>query len=106
MQELHSKTYKHELRKTKERQLKKSNTLYRKKEDNQQKAIDEQTTTTIDKPKRVINLSTYNITEDARELLENRMNYSVTPAALPTIDLVAKILTTLTGMTTEEADTI
>ena len=34
------------------------------------------------------------------------MNYSVTPAALPTIDLVAKIETTLTGMTIEEADTI
>ena len=34
------------------------------------------------------------------------MNYSVTPAALPTIDLVAKIETKLTGMTTEEADTI
>ena len=34
------------------------------------------------------------------------MNYSVTPAALPTIDLVAKIETTSTGMTTEEADTI
>ena len=28
------------------------------------------------------------------------------PAVLPTIDLVAKIETTLTGMTTEEADTI
>ena len=34
------------------------------------------------------------------------MNFSVTPAALPTIDLVAKIETTSTGMTTEEADTI
>ena len=34
------------------------------------------------------------------------MNYLVTPAALPTIDLIAKIETTLTGMTTEEADTI
>ena len=34
------------------------------------------------------------------------MNYSVTPAALPAIDLVAKIETTLTGVTTEEADTI
>ena len=34
------------------------------------------------------------------------MNYSVTPATLPTIDLVAKIETTLTGMTTKEADTI
>ena len=51
-------------------------------------------------------LSTYNITEDERELLENGMNYSVTPAALPTIDLVAKIEAALTGMTTEEADTI
>ena len=52
------------------------------------------------------NLSTYNITEDERELLENGMNYSVTPAALPTIDLVAKVEKTLTGMTTEGADTI
>ena len=34
------------------------------------------------------------------------MNYPVTPAALPTIDLVTKVETTLTGMTTEEADTI
>ena len=34
------------------------------------------------------------------------MNYSVTPAALPAIDSVAKIETTSTGMTTEEADTI
>ena len=34
------------------------------------------------------------------------MNYSVTPAALPTVDLVAKIESTLTGMTTEEADSI
>ena len=34
------------------------------------------------------------------------MNFSVTPPALPTIDLIAKIETTLTGMTTEEADTI
>ena len=34
------------------------------------------------------------------------MNYSVTPAALPTIDLVSKIETILTGRTTEEADTI
>ena len=34
------------------------------------------------------------------------MNFSVTPAALPAIDLIAKIETTLTGMTTEEADTI
>ena len=60
----------------------------------------------IDKSKWVINLSTYNITEDERELLENGMNYSVTPAALPTIDLVTKIETTLTGMTTEPSDTI
>ena len=48
----------------------------------------------------------YNITEDEREQLENGMNYSVTLAALPAINLVAKIETTLTGMTTEEADTI
>ena len=34
------------------------------------------------------------------------MNYSITLATLPTIDLVAKIETTLTGMTKEEADTI
>ena len=34
------------------------------------------------------------------------MNYSVTLSAPPTIDLVAKIETTLTGMTAEEADTI
>ena len=34
------------------------------------------------------------------------MNYSVTTAALPTIDLVTKIETTLTGMTTEEAETL
>ena len=34
------------------------------------------------------------------------MNYSITTAILPAIDLVAKIETTLTGMTTEEADTI
>ena len=34
------------------------------------------------------------------------MNYSVTPATIPTIELVAKIETTLTGMTTEEAETI
>ena len=46
------------------------------------------------------------LTKDEREPLENRMNFSVTPQALPTIDLIAKIETTLTGMTTEEADTI
>ena len=34
------------------------------------------------------------------------MNFSVTSPALPTIDLIAKIETTLTGMTTEEADSI
>ena len=34
------------------------------------------------------------------------MNYSITPATLPTIDLVAKIETTLTGMAAEKADTI
>ena len=56
--------------------------------------------------KWVINLSTYNITEDERELLDNGMTYSITPATLPTIDLVAKIETTLTRMSTEEADTI
>ena len=106
MKEIHSKTYRHELEKTKERQLKKFNNLYQKRKDNQQKEINEQTTTTIDKSKWVINLSTYNITEDERELLENGMNYSVTPEVLPTIDLVAKIETALTGMTTEEADTI
>ena len=106
MQEIHSKTYKHELGKRKESQLKKFNTLYQKRRDNQQKEINEQTTTTIDKSKWVINLSTYNITEDERELLENGMNYSVTPAALPAIGLVAKIETTLIGITTKEADTI
>ena len=106
MQEIHSKTYKHELGKSKERQLKKFNTLYQKRKDNQQKEINEQTTTTVDKSKWVINLSTYNITKDERELLENGMNFSVTPPALPTIDLIAKIETTLTAMTTEEADTI
>ena len=106
MQEIHSKTYKHELEKSKERQLKKFNTLNQKRKDNQQKEINEQTTTTVDKSKWVINLSTYNITKDERELLENGMNFSVTPPALPTIDLIAKIETTLTGMTTEEADTI
>ena len=106
MQEIHSKTYKHELEKTKELQLKKCNTLYQKRKDNQQKEINKQTATTIDKSKWIINLSTYNITEDERELLENEMNFLVTPAALPTIDLIAKIKTTLTGMTTEEADTI
>ena len=106
MQEIHSKTYKHELGKTKERQLKKFNTLYQKKKDNQQKEINEQTITTIDNSKWIINLSTYNITEDERELLENGMNYSVTSAALPTIHLVAQIETILTGMTTEEANTI
>ena len=72
---------------------------------NQQKEINEQTTTTIDKSKWVINVSTDNITEDERELLENGMNYSITPAS-QTIDLVAKLETTLTEMTTEEADTI
>ena len=51
MQEIHSKTYKHELEKRKERQLKKFNTLYQKRKDNQQKEINEQTTTTIDKSK-------------------------------------------------------
>ena len=71
MQEIHSKTYKHELEKTKERQLKKFNTLYQNRKDNQQKEINEQTATTIDKSKWVMNLSTYNITEDERELLEN-----------------------------------
>ena len=105
MQDIHSKTYKHELGKSKERQLKKFNTLYQKRKDNQQKEINEQTTT-VDKSKWVINLSTYNITKDERELLENGMNFSVTPPALPTIDLIAKIETTLTGMITEEADTI
>ena len=34
------------------------------------------------------------------------MNYSVTPATLPTIDLVTKMETMLTGMTPEEAATI
>ena len=34
------------------------------------------------------------------------MNYSVTLAALSTIDLVSKMETTLTGMTTQEVDTI
>ena len=34
------------------------------------------------------------------------MNYSITPATLPTVDLVTKIETTLTGMATEEADNI
>ena len=47
MQEIHSKTYKYELEKTKERQLKTFNTLYRKRKDNQQKEIDEQITTTV-----------------------------------------------------------
>ena len=103
MQEIHNKTYTHELE---ERQLKKFNTLCQKRKDNQQKEINEQTTTTIDKSKWVINFSSYNIIEDERELLKNGMNFSVTPAALPTIVLIAKIETTLTGMTTEEADTI
>ena len=94
--------------KNKKRQLKKFSiySLYLKKKDNQQKEINEQTNTTIDESKWVINLSNYNITEDERELLENGMNFSVTTAALPTTDLIAKIETTLTGMTTEEADTI
>ena len=51
------------------------NTLYQKRKDNQQKEINEQTTTTIDKSKWVISLSTYNITEDERQLLENGMNH-------------------------------
>ena len=38
-----------------------------------EKEINEETTTTIDKSKWVSNLSTYNITEDERELLENGM---------------------------------
>ena len=85
--------------------LQPKNTLYQKKKENQQKEINEQTTT-IDKSEWVINLSTYNITEDERELLENGMNYySVTPAALPRIGLVTKIETKLTGMTTKD-DTI
>ena len=54
-------------------------TLYQKRKDNQQKEINEQTTTTMDKSKSVINLSTYNITEYERKLLENGMNFSVTP---------------------------
>ena len=54
--------------------------------------------------KWIINLVTYIITEDERELLENGMNYSVTPATLPTIDLVARIETT--GKRTLKADTI
>ena len=70
MQEIHSKTYKHEVEKTKERQLKKFNTLYQKRKGNQQKEINEQTTTTTDKSKWVINISTYNITEDEMKLLE------------------------------------
>ena len=79
MQEIHSKTYKHELEKTKERQLKKFNTLYQKRKDNQQKEINEETTTTIDKSKWVLSLSTYNITEDERvgkwnELLNHTSN--------------------------------
>ena len=68
--------------------------------------MNEQTATRIVKSKWVINLSTCRITEDERELLENGMDFSVTPAALPTIDLIAKIETTLTEMPTEEADTI
>ena len=74
MKEIHSKTYKHELEKTKGRQLKKFNTLCQtrndnQRKDNQQKEINEQITTTVDKSKWAINLSTYNITEDERELL-------------------------------------
>ena len=106
MQEIHSRTYKHKHEETKTQHRKKFNTLYQKRKDNQQKEINEKTTTTINKSKWIINLSTYNITEYERELLEIGMNNSVTPAALPTIDLVPKIETTLTGMTTKEADTI
>ena len=74
-------TYKYELEKEKGRQLKKFNTLYQRERDKQEKEINEQTANMIDKSKSIINLSTYSISENIKELLENGMNFSITPAA-------------------------
>ena len=46
------------------------------------------------------------VIKQKKELLGKGMNYSITPTTIPAVDLVAKIETVLTGMPTEEADTI
>ena len=58
MQEIHSKTYKQELENQKNNSSR-NLTLYQKRKDNQQKEVNEQTTTKIHKSKWVINLSTW-----------------------------------------------
>ena len=45
-------------------------------------------------------------TQMKKELLEEGLNYSITPTTIPAVELVAKIETVLAGMPTEEADSI
>ena len=72
----------------------------------QQAETPPQTVDSIDQSKWVINLSSHDIKEDEKELLEKGMNYSITPTTILAVDLVAKTETVLAEMPTEEADSI
>ena len=74
----------------KNRYLKKFNNLLKKHQDQQPP-----TENTIDKSKWIVNLSSKTLTPAEENLLQNGLNYSVTPQTIPTADIIAKVETVI-----------
>ena len=74
----------------KNRHLKKFNNLLKKHQHQQPP-----TENTIDKSKWTVNLSSETLTPAEENLLQNGLNYSITPQTIPTADIIAKVETAI-----------
>ena len=86
----HNNTYENETKKVKNRHLKKFNNLLKKHLHQQPPAEN-----TIDKSKWIVNLSSKTLTPAEENLLQNGVNYSITPQTIPTADIIAKVETAI-----------
>ena len=98
----HNNTYENETKKVKNRHLKKFDNLLKKHQHQQPPAEN-----TIDKSKWIVNLSSKTLTPAEENLLQNGLNYSITPQTIPTADIIAKVETAIrTLLDREEVENI
>ena len=84
-------------KKVKNRHLKKFNNLLKKHQHQQPP-----TENTIEKSKWIVNLSSKTLTPAEENLLQNGLNYSITPQTIPTADIIAKVQTAIRTLPDEE----
>ena len=86
----HNNTYENETKKVKNCYLKKFNNLLKKQQHQQPP-----TENTIDKSKWIVNLPSKTLTPAEENLLQNGLNYSITPQTIPAADIIAKVETAI-----------